>query len=76
METSLVQLHQKLDITATKKLALHLPHVHILGARHCGNLRQEAFKRLAVYHNFLCNRYYAELLVAIFTKKSIQILGW
>ena len=45
MESSIVDFHQDLYIPAIQKLAFHLPHVHIIGTHHCGNMRREAFKR-------------------------------
>ena len=37
METSIVYFDQQLYMPAKKKLALNLPHRHILGTHHCGN---------------------------------------
>ena len=48
------------------KLAFHLTHERILVTHHCGNTRQEAFKRRAEYQDVLCRRDYAESVVARF----------
>ena len=65
METSIADFHTSLYILAMKKLAFHLPHVHILGTNNCGNTRREEFKRRRENQDVLCRHGYAERVVAI-----------
>ena len=44
METKISGFHTSFYITAIQNLAFHLPHVHILGTNHCGEMRRIAFK--------------------------------
>ena len=53
METSIVDFCQLLYIPKIQKIALHLPHAHIIVLHHCGNSRQEALKIIASFHNVL-----------------------
>ena len=45
METKVSDFHTSFYIPAIQKLAFHLPHVHILGGHHCGEMRHTAFKK-------------------------------
>ena len=69
METSIVKFHQKLYIPFIHKRALHLPHIHILFIHNCVNLRQEAFKRCAVYLYGAWYLYYTERVVPSFSRQ-------
>ena len=53
----------------SKDLALHLPHVRIIGTHHCGNKCREAFKHRGYFQDVLCSCDYEELVVAIFEHK-------
>ena len=55
--------------SSNKKLALNLPHVHILGTHHCDRERYDTFKRRGDSQNVLCRRYYEERLVYFFSNK-------
>ena len=66
METKVVEFHKRLHITAIKKIALHLPILHILGAHHCVNARQEVFNSHSSYHGVLWRKYYLERVVDSF----------
>ena len=67
MEKYISDFHTIFYITAIKKLAFHLPHIHILGTKHCGNTHREAFKRRIANKYVLCRRDYAEIVVASFS---------
>ena len=69
METTISDFHTSFYIPAIQKLAFHLPHVHILGTNHCGELRQTAFKRRELFQDVLCRRDYAERIVASFANQ-------
>ena len=83
MKTTISSFHTSLYIPAIQKLALHLPHVRILGTNHCDEMRRTAFKRCESFQDFLCRRDYAERVVASFANKtqsdggnrSVSILG-
>ena len=53
-------------IPAIQKLYFQLPHVHILGTNHCGDLRHTAFKLHELFQYILCCLDYSERVVAIF----------
>ena len=61
-----MDFNQEFYIPEIQKLAFYLPHVCILGMRHCGNMRREAFKRRSDLQDVLCRRDYAESVVARF----------
>ena len=67
METFIAGFHTSFYIKEIKKLAFHLPHVHILGTNHCGKSRRKAFKCCKEYQDVLCSRDYAEIVVAIYS---------
>ena len=69
METSISDFHTSFYIPAIHKLAFHLPHVHVLGTNHCGELRRTAFKRSELFQDVLCRRDYAEMVVASFANQ-------
>ena len=69
METKISDFHTRFYIPDIQKLAFYLPHVHILGINHCGEMRCKAFKRRELFQNILCCRDYAERAVAIFANK-------
>ena len=66
METSIVDFHKRFYIPVIQKLALHLPHVRIIGTRHCSNKCQEKFNSCAAYQDVLCCQDYAEHVLASF----------
>ena len=66
MEISISYFHTNLYIPEIQKLAFHLPHVRILGTRHCGNTRREAFKFPCEFQDVLCCCGYSERVVATF----------
>ena len=68
-ETTKSDFHTSFYIPDIHKLAFHLPHVRILGTNHCGEFRRTAFKRLELFQDVLCRRYYAERVVASFANK-------
>ena len=47
----------------------NLPHVHILGTNHCGEMRQTAFKIRELLQDIICRRYYAERVVESFANQ-------
>ena len=69
VETSISDFHTSFYIPAILKLALHIPHVHILGTNHCGELRRTAFKRRELFQDVICRRDYAERVVASFANQ-------
>ena len=73
MESSIVEFHQDFYIHAIYNFEYHLPYVRIIGTHHCGNTRQEAFKRSSVFQYVLFHHDYAERVVASF---SHQIQSW
>ena len=66
METIISDFHISFYIPAIQKLAFHLPHVHILGTNHCGEMRRTAFKRRELFIDLLCCRDYSEGVVSSF----------
>ena len=66
METYISDFHTSFYIPEIKKLACHLPHVHILGTNHCGNTLCEAFKHRSANQDVLCCHDYAERVVDSF----------
>ena len=56
-------------MSAIQKWAFHLPHVHILGKNHCGEMRRTSFKRRELFQDVLCRHDYAERVVASFLIK-------
>ena len=69
MESSIVDFYRDLYITAINKLSLQLPHVHILGMHHCGNMSREAFKHNSDFQDVLYCRDYEERVIAIFVHR-------
>ena len=61
--------HTIFYIPAIQKLAFHLPHVRILGANHCVEIRRTAFKRRELFQYVLCSRDYAERVVSGFANE-------
>ena len=68
-ETKISDFHTSFYIPAIQKLAFHIPHVRILGANHCGEIRRTAFKRRELFQDVLCRRDYAERVVASFANQ-------
>ena len=60
METIISNFHASFYIPAIQKFAFYLPHVHILGTNHCGELQRIAFKRRELFQDVLCCRDYAK----------------
>ena len=69
MDTTISEFHTRYYILAIQKLAFHLPHVHILGTNHCGEMRRTALKRRELFQYVLCRRDYAERVVAKFANQ-------
>ena len=69
METIISGFRTSFYMPAIQKLAFHLPHVHILGTNHCGEMRRTAFKRREPFQYLLCRRDYAERIVASFANQ-------
>ena len=67
MDTTISDFHTSFYIPAIQKLAFHIPHVHILGTNHCGEMQCTAFKQHELFQYVLCCRDYAERLVANFS---------
>ena len=44
METTISNFHTSFFIPEIHKLAFHIPHVQILGTKHCGDSRRTSFK--------------------------------
>ena len=70
IETPIKSFHEKFYIPALQKLGFHLPHVRILGTRHCGKERCGTFKHWGNFHDTLCYRDYEERAVSIFDNKT------
>ena len=69
METTISDFCTSIYIPSIQKLAFHLPHVRILGANHCGEMRRTAFKRRELFQYVLFRRDYAERVVASFANQ-------
>ena len=69
MKTTISDFHTSFYISDIQKLAFRLPHVHILGTNHCGEIRRTALKRRELFQDVLCRRDYAGRVVASFTNK-------
>ena len=67
METTIFGFHTNFYMPAIQKLALHLPHVRILGTHYCGEIRHTAFKRRELFQDVICRRDYSERVVANFS---------
>ena len=65
-EKTIYNFHISFYIPEIQKLAFHIPHVQILGTNHCGDSRQNAFKRQESFQDVLCRRDYTEMVVASF----------
>ena len=65
-ETIISDFHTSFYILAIQKLAFNLPHVHILGTNHCGEMQRTDFKRRELFQDVLCCRDYADMVVSIF----------
>ena len=50
-------------------MAIHLPHVCIIGKNHCGEMRHTAFKRRELFQDFLFHSDYAERIVESFANQ-------
>ena len=61
--------HTSFYIPAIQRLAFHLPHVHIFGTNHCGEMRHTAFKQRELFQDVLCRCDYAERVVADFANQ-------
>ena len=66
VNTTNYNFHTSLYIPDTQKFAFHVPHVQILGKNHCGNSRQDVFKRRESFKDVLCRRDYDERVVDSF----------
>ena len=69
MKTTISNFRNSFYIPVIQKLAFHLQHVHILGTKHCGQMRLTAFKRRELCQGVLCCRDYAERVVASFANQ-------
>ena len=69
METSISKFHKDCYIPEIQKLALYLPHVRILGTRHCGNPLVEACKCRSSYQDIFYCIDYAEHVVDSFAHR-------
>ena len=69
METTIPDFRTSFYIPAIQKLAFHLPHVHILGTNHCGEMRCTGIKRSELYQDVLCRRDYDERVLASFANQ-------
>ena len=67
METTISGLRTIFYIPAIQKLAFQLPHVHILGTNHRGEMWRTTFKHRELFQYFLCRRDYSERVVAGFS---------
>ena len=67
METTISNFHASFYIPAIQKLVFHIPHVQILGANHCGDSPQNAFKRRESFQDVLYCHDYSERVVASFS---------
>ena len=66
MEKTISNFHTSFYIPEIQKLAFHIPHVQIMGANHCGDYLQTAFKHRKSFQDVLCCRDYADRVVASF----------
>ena len=66
METTIFDFRTSFYIPSIKKLAFHLPPVHIIGTNHCGELRHTVFKQRESFQDLLFRRDYAEREVESF----------
>ena len=69
MKTTISGFHTIFYIPDIQKLAFHLPHVRILGTKHCGEMRRTVFKLRELFQDVLCHRDYAERVVARFSNQ-------
>ena len=53
METQVLDFHPCFYTHSIQKLALHLPHVHMIVNHHCGKTRQETLNICAAYQDVL-----------------------
>ena len=56
-------------IPEIQKLVFHIPNVQILGANHCGESRQNSFKRCESFQDVFCHCDYADRVVASFSNQ-------
>ena len=68
-ETTISDSNTSFYIPSIQKLAFHLPHVHILGTNHCGEIRHTAFKRRKLFPDVLCRCDCAERVVIRFANQ-------
>ena len=66
IDTYISYLCKSLYIQSMQKLVFHLPHVLILGTKHCGNTCRQSFKRHSAKQYVLCRHDYSERVVASF----------
>ena len=52
IETTISEFRTRYYILAIQTLAFHLPHVHILGTNHCGEMQRTAFKNVNYFKLF------------------------
>ena len=69
METTISNFNTSFYVPDIQKLALHIPHLQILGTNHCGDSRQTAFKHRKSFQDLLCCCDYAERFVASFSNQ-------
>ena len=69
-ETKTSDFHTSFYILAVQNFAFHLPHVHILGKNHCGEMQHTALKQRELFQDVIYLRDYAE---REFVKFSHQI---
>ena len=69
METPIIDFHQHFYILAIKNLALHLPHVNIIGNHHFCNSCREALNNHVAFQDVLCRWDDGEHVVVIFSHK-------
>ena len=69
METNISDFHTRLYIPSIQNLALCLPHVHMIGTNHCGEILRTAFKQRELFQDVRCLCYYAERLVESFSNQ-------
>ena len=66
LDTKISDFNTCFYIPAIQKLAFHIPHVHIIGTYHCGEMRRTALKQRELFQDVIFRRDYANRLVAIF----------
>ena len=69
METTISDFRTSFYKPVIQKLDFHLPHVHILGTNHCGEMRLKSFKRRELFQDLICCRDYAKRVAASFSNQ-------